>query len=86
MKLFFTLYAIFSTLRKCIEEIINSIAEKLSDVLGGTLFIIAVLPFLILEEFFDFIVNQFKMTKNFKKNYKLFKEWYSEYKKEAKND
>ena len=86
MKIFFTLYAIFSSLRKCMEEIIDSISEKLSDVLGGTLFIIAVLPFIILEEFFNFFVNQFKMTKNFKENYKLFREWYSEHKKEAKND
>ena len=86
MKLFFTLYAIFSSLRKCMEEIIDSISEKLSDVLGGTLFIIIVLPFIILEEFFNFFVSQFKMTKNFKKNYKLFKEWYSEHKKEANND
>lgn len=84
MKLFFTLYAIFSSLRKCMEKIIDSISEKLSDILCGTLFIITVLPFIILEEFFDFIVNQFKMTKNFKENYKLFKEWYSEYKKESK--
>lgn len=86
MKLFFTLYAIFSSLRKCMEEIIDSISEKLSDVLGGTLFIIVVLPFIILEEFFNFFVNQFKMTKNFKENYKLFRKWYSEHKKEANND
>lgn len=82
MKLFFTLYNIFSALRISMEKIINFISEKLSDILGGTLFIITVLPFLILEEFFNFIVNQFKMTKNFKKNYKLFFEWYSKYKKE----
>lgn len=86
MKLIFTLYVIFSSLRKCMENIINFISYKLSDVLGGTLFIIAVLPFIILEEFFDFIVEQFKMTKNFKKNYKLFIEWYSEHKQEANND
>lgn len=68
MKLFFTLYTIFSSLRKCIEKIFDEAWEKLSDILGGTLFIIIVLPFIILEEFFDFIVNQFKMTKNFKEN------------------
>lgn len=82
MKLFFKLYTIFSALRISMEKIINSISEKLSDVFCGILFFIAVFPFLILEEFFNFIVNQFKMTKNFKKNYKLFFEWYSKYKKE----
>ena len=86
MKLFFTLYNIFSALRISVEKIINFISEKLSDILGGILFFIMVLPFLILEEFFEFIVNQYKMTNNFKKNYKLFFEWYSEYKKEKKNE
>lgn len=82
MKLFYTLYNFFLGLRISMEKIINFISEKLSDILGGILFFIAVFPFFILEEFFDFIVNQFKMTKNFKKNYKLFFEWYSEYNKE----
>ena len=86
MKLFFTLYNIFSALRISVEKIITFISEKLSDILGGILFFIMVLPFLILEEFFEFIVNQYKMTNNFKKNYKLFFEWYSEYKKEKKNE
>ena len=86
MKLFFTLYNIFSALRISVEKIINFISEKLSDILGGILFFIMVLPFLILEEFFEFIVTQYKMTNNFKKNYKLFFEWYSEYKKEKKNE
>ena len=67
MKLFFTLYNIFSALRISVEKIINFISEKLS-------------------EFFEFIVTQYKMTNNFKKNYKLFFEWYSEYKKEKKNE
>ncbi|MBO7712644.1 MAG: hypothetical protein J6S85_04025 [Methanobrevibacter sp.] len=66
----------FEAFRKGLENMVDTIAEKLSDFFGITLWIFICFPFLLLEVLFDILVKRSEMEKNYRKNVKAFSEWY----------
>ena len=71
----------FEAFRKGLEDMVDTIAEKLSDFIGITLWILLCFPFFLLEVLFDILVKRCDMEKNYRKNVKAFFEWYRNQKK-----
>lgn len=78
-----TMFSLCQSIQARLDETVDLITEKISDFIGVVLWILLCLPFFLIKQFFHFLVDFCKKEKMYRKNVKIFMEWYNEQKKKG---
>ena len=77
-----TMFSLCQSIQARLDETVDLITEKISECIGLLLWLALCFPFFLLKQLFHFLVDFCKKEKMYKKNSKLFLDWYNEHKKD----